>query len=461
MKTGRTSTRVLAALVCGSLFVAACSDDKESGTTEESTVETTGESTETTAATETTMGEPEAWAVDTEDCIDPAAADEVIEGTIKIGAVMPLTGDTSADEAFSPVVAGWQAYMDYANETGLLGDVKIEYAVEDDQYNKDLTPGAVSKLIDEGTQVFSGILGSPNNLAVRDTLNEECIPQLGNLTGLPAWGTDVADYPWTTGQLVPYTVESRVYMQFLKEQFPDGATVALFYVNSDFGQSYADVIKAEAADFGLEIVAEETIEATDSAPPAGQLTTIADAKPDAIISIPLGAGCITYLAALAEKKAQTAGWDPMNIVTNTCASALILAVAGANGTGLYTSNNLLDVADPANAALPQVKAYLEFMDSKGLSDKATTATAGWSTAETTVAIIKQAMESEAGLTRASIINAARNFTYTPSMGRPGVVFKMNGEADPFMAESLQVLQWDAGTSIFTPKGELIVNFETA
>ncbi|MDO8390749.1 MAG: ABC transporter substrate-binding protein [Actinomycetota bacterium] len=462
MKTGRTSTRLLAALVCGSLFVAACSDDKkDDGATDETTVDSTGDSTVTTDATETTIGEPETWAVDTADCIDPAAADELIEGTIKIGAVMPLTGDTSADEAFSPVVAGWQAYMDYANETGLLGDVTIEHSVEDDQYNKDLTPGAVSSLIDAGVQVFSGILGSPNNLAVRDTLNEECIPQLGNLTGLPAWGTDVADYPWTTGQLVPYTVESRVYMQFLKEQFPEGATVALFYVNSDFGQSYADVIKAEGAEFGLEIVAEETIEPTDSAPPAGQLTTIAAAKPDAIISIPLGAGCISYLAALAEKKAQTAGWEPMNIVTNTCASALILAVAGANGTGLYTSNNLLDVADPANAALPQVKAYLEFMDSKGLSDKVTTATAGWNTAETTVAIIKQAQESEAGLTRASIINAARNFEYTPSMGRPGVVFKMNGEADAFLAESLQVLQWDAGTSKFTPQGDLITDFETA
>ncbi|CAB4363922.1 MAG: ABC transporter substrate-binding protein [Actinobacteria bacterium] len=458
MKTGQKSTRLLAAIFCGSLVVAACSDDKKSSdattTSAAPTQSTTGETTVETTPPATT------WAVDTADCVDADAANAKIEGTIKIGAVMPLTGDTSADEAFSPVVAGWKAYMDYANETGILGDVKIEGMVEDDQYNKDLTPGAVSKLIDEGVSVFSGILGSPNNLAVRDTLNESCIPQLGNLTGLPAWGTDVADYPWTTGQLVPYTVESRVYMQFLKQQFPNGAKVALFYVNSEFGQSYADVIKAEGADYGLEIVAEETIEPTDTAPPAGQLTSIADAKPDAIVAVPLGAGCITYLAALADKKAQTAGWEPMNIVTNTCASALILAVAGPNGSGLYTSNNLIDVADPANAAMPNVKTYLDFMTKAGHADIVTTATAGWSTAETTVAILKQAMDSPEGLTRASIINAARNFDYTPSMGRPGVVFKMNGEADTFMAESLQVLQWNFDTKTFAAKGDLITDFET-
>ena len=44
---------------------------------------------------------------------------------------MPLTGDSSADEAFAPVKDGWLAYMDYANEQGLLGDITIEASVEE------------------------------------------------------------------------------------------------------------------------------------------------------------------------------------------------------------------------------------------------------------------------------------------------------------------------------------------
>ena len=100
------------------------------------------------------------------------------------------------------------------------------------------------------------------------------------------------------------------------------------------------------------------------------------------------------------------------------------------------------------------------MNSAGLSDIATTAAAGWTTAEVTVAIIKQAQESPDGLTRASIINAARNFTYTPMLARDGVVDKSQGETDPFLAESLQVLQYDAGTATFTDVGKLITEFES-
>jgi len=452
----RKSVGLVALVACSSLLAVACGSDEESTATTAASTETTGGSTDTT---ETTEASSDVWAVNTDDCIDPEAADALIEGTIKVGGVMPLTGETMADEAFSPVVQGWQAYFDYANENGLLGDITIEYKIEDDQYNKDLTPNAVSSLIDDGTQVFSGILGSPNNLAVRDTLNEECIPQLGALTGLPAWGDDVADYPWTTGQLVDYRTESRVYMQAIQEEFPDGANVALFYVNSDFGQSFADTVKEEGAEFGITVVEEQTIDPTDTAPPASQLTTIAAVKPDALIAVPLGTGCIGYLTTLAEKKAQDPSWTPLNYVTNTCATALILTLAGAGADGMLTSNNLIDVLDPANADVEGVKTYLEYAEKMGFLDVASTASAGWNTAETTVAIIKQALESSDGLTRASIINAARNFTYTPSLGRPGVVFKMNGVADSFLSQSLQVLRYNAGTTLFEPVGDVITAFE--
>ena len=458
----RKSMRLLAAFTCSALLVVACSDDESTDdTTEETTGETTGDTTEETTGdtTEETTAGGGAWAVNTDDCIDPDAANALIEGEINIGSVMPLTGDTSADEAFAPVKDGWLAYMDYANEQGILGDITINASVEDDQYAAEQTPGAVSKLIDGGTQVFSAIVGSPNNLAVRDALNEECIPQLANMTGLPAWGADAEEYPWTSGQMIPYDVESRVYMQALKDQ--GATTVGLFYVNTDFGLSYADTIKAEAADFGLEVVAEETIDPTDGAPPVGQLTSIAEANPDAIIAVPLGAGCVTFLGALAEKKAQSAGWEPYTYVTNTCASALILTLAGANADGLYTSNQLIDVTDPDNASDPDVQAYLEFMEGLGKGDLVTTASAGWSAAEVTVAIIKQAMESPEGLTRASIINAARNLNYEPTLARPGVVYKTNGLEDAFPAESLQVLQYDADTKTFTEIGDVITTFESS
>lgn len=468
----RKSARVLAVLTVGTLLIAACSDDKATDSTTapaDTAVETSAPAdtgvtdtagvTETTDATETTEAAAEGWAVNTDDCIDPAAAEAPIEGTIKIGSVMPLTGESSADEAFAPVKDGWLAYMDYANENGILGDLKIEASVEDDQYSKDLTPGAVSKELDAGVNLFSAIIGSPNNLAVRDTLNEECVPQLSALTGSPKWG-EVADYPWTTGELVPYGTESKIYAKQIAEQYPQGANVALFYVDSEFGQVYADAFKELAPDYGLTIVDEQTIAAGDNSPPTSQITSIADKKPDVIMAVPLGVGCVTFLGELASKKAQTAGWTPATYITNTCASALILAAAGPAADGIYTSGNLVDVTDPANAALPPVKAYVDYMTAAGKADIITTATAGWAAAEVTVAIIKQAMESPDGLSRASIINSARNFTFTPSLAREGVVFKSMGEEDPFLAESLQVLQYTAATATFTNIGKLITEFES-
>ncbi len=246
----RTSTRLLATLAAGTMVIAACGSDSSSSNTtaapDTTSVETTTQDTTgDTMAPDTTMAESTAWAVNTDDCIDPAAANAPIEGTIKIGSAMPLTGGVAA-AAFAPVKGGFEAYINYANEKGLLGDLKAEVTIEDDQYNKDLTPGAISKQIDAGVNIFSGIIGSPNNAAVRDTLNEECIPQLNALTGSPAWG-DVANYPWTTGILVPYTVESKVYAKQLAELYPQGATVALFYVNNEFGQVYADAFKELAS----------------------------------------------------------------------------------------------------------------------------------------------------------------------------------------------------------------------
>lgn len=456
----RTSARTVLAIFAGALLVAACGSSSTSGSTAAPTT-TPGSLPGTTVPGSTAPGTtaaPAAWTVNTADCVDPAAADKPITGTLHLGSVMPLTGGIAA-AAFAPVKQGFETYVKYANDQKLLGDVTIDVNIQDDQYNKDQTPGAVSKLIDAGTDVVAGIVGTPDNLAVRQTLNDSCIPQLNALTGSPHWG-EVADFPWTTGILVPYNTESKVYAKQIAEMFPNGAKVALFYVNTEFGTAYVDAFKAIAAQYKLDIVDEQTIEGEDAAPPKSQITSIASKKPDVVMAVPLGAGCVTFLGALAAAKAQDASWKPDTFITNTCASSLILGAAGAAADGLYTSNGLIDVGNPANASLPNVKQYLDLMKAAGYEKEATTGAAGWTAAEVTVAILKQAQASPKGLTRASIIEAARDFTYTPLLAREGVVDKSKGESDPYLAESLQVLQYDATAKTFKDIGPLVTEFET-
>ena len=450
------SYRVLALAIAGSLAIAACGGDD--GTSTDTSPDSTQAPASTEAPESTEAPSSDTWSVNTDDCVDPDAANAPIEGSIKIGSAMPLSGGVAA-AAFAPVKDGFEAYVKYANEKKILGDIVIEAVIEDDQYNKDLTPAAVDKLLDGGAHVFSGIIGTPNNAAVRDLLNEECYPQLLALTGSPSWG-NAEEYPWTTGILIPYDVESRAYATLIGELYPDGANVGIFVVNNEFGQAYVEAFKEIAPEFNLTLVDEQTIEATDTAPPTAQVNSIAAKKPDVIFAVPLGAGCASFLTEVANAKAANAGWEPEVFLTATCASSLILALAGDAANGLYTANNLVDVLDPTTAALPAVAEYIAYMEGLGKSDIVTTAGAGWHTAEMTVLILKQALESEEGLTRASIINAARNFDQVGMLTREGVRMKMSGLEDQFIAESLQVVQYDATTKLFTDIGSLISLYES-
>ena len=76
---GRSSTRLLAALACSGLLLAACSSDKKSSSSTAGPT-TTGGGTQTTTGDSGPTTDPPAsgWAVDTEDCIDPDAANEEI-----------------------------------------------------------------------------------------------------------------------------------------------------------------------------------------------------------------------------------------------------------------------------------------------------------------------------------------------------------------------------------------------
>ena len=442
------SIRLVSVFAAGALLFAACSDSDDGG----------GSDTTASETTETTEAPSGAWAVNTEDCADPDAAVAPISGTLKVGTVVPLSGGTAA-LAFAPVAEGMKAYVDYANENDLIPGVTLELEIGDDQYNKDLTPTAVNDLLDGGVQAFTGIVGTDGNLAVRDTLNEECVPQIQVLSGSPSF-KDAENYAWTTPQLAPYDVETKVYAKQLAELFPEGVTVGLYHVNTEFGLAYADTLKEVAAEYGIEIVEEQTIEPTETAPPTAQLNALAASGAEAIIAVPLGSQCPTFMKEVANAKAANAGWDPKVFITNTCASPLILGVAGDAANGLYTSNFLEDIGDPAKATIPNIKTYLDYMTARGQADIVTTAAAGWSTMEAAVAIFAQAAASEAGLTRASIIEAARSLEHVPMLGREGVVLKTNGASDQATAESLTVVQYNAAAKTFADIGSLISDFES-
>lgn len=436
--------RGLALLLALFFVAAACSDNKSTSTGAGASASGGG------------GGTAAAYKVDTSNC--PAEATQKLTGTIKIGSTMALSGGPAA--VFAPVKAGLDTYIKTANTQNLVPGYQLALTIEDDQYNASLTTPAVGKLLDQtGVNLITGMIGTPNALAVRDTLNQDCVPQLFNNSGDPRWG-QADKFPWSTGALVPYNTETSIYAEDIKKQFPNGAKTAVFITNNDFGQDYKDQVNKVASDAKLTVVDSQTIEATDSNPPTSQVTSIASKKPDVIVAAPLGAQCPTFLKEVANAKSTTPGWNPRIYVTSTCASPILLALAGPAADGIITITTGVDVTDPKNASVPEVVAFKNAMqaNSPETTDLATAA-AGWSVGELTVQVLKQAAASPDGVTRASIMNAARNLSFHPSLARPGITLKTSGTTDPYLSEVVQIVQFNASSKTYTDVGSVIDKFE--
>ncbi|HUF99168.1 MAG TPA: ABC transporter substrate-binding protein [Ilumatobacter sp.] len=484
-----TAKKIAAIALVGALALAACGDDDETtsttagdgttATTEADATDTTeGEATDTTEgdttattadttegdATDTTEGDAtdtteapddggDVFAVDTSSCDDPDMASAEITDPLKIGISYPQSGGPAV--LFAAAGEGVKAYIDYFNETtGGINGQPVELIAKDDQYMADLTKQNVDVLVyDEEVDVLSGIIGSANNSAVQADLNALCIPQLWALTGSAAWG-NIEQYPWTTGALVPYSIEVETFLTYAAEQFPDGGRLGLFYVNNEFGQEYKIAVDARAAEFGFEVVAEETIDFADSGAPTAQVSNLVAADLDAVIAVPLGAQCIGFMTEIGNARAANTDFDPLIYQTGTCASTIFFgAVSNGGSDGVLTGTMFKDVANvELQTSDPGIAEYLTaFAASGSTADPSTLAAAGWVTAEVTLHTLEQAAASGT-LSRESIINAARNIDFVPSLLRDGLGFHMNA-SDGYAAEGAQLITWDAANTVFVDVGE--------
>jgi len=94
---------------------------------------------------------------------------------------------------------------------------------ENDEYNPQQTASNIEDLVgadgDGAFAVFS-VVGTANNINIRDFLGDLCVPDLYAATGAVAWGNP--EYPWLTGgSLVPYSLESQAFADYLVENQPD------------------------------------------------------------------------------------------------------------------------------------------------------------------------------------------------------------------------------------------------
>ena len=247
-----------------------------------------------------------------------------------------------------------KVYFDKINaEEGGVDGHQIELVTKDDAYDPAKSAPAVQEAI-EGDKIFASVfqIGTPNVAGTRQLYADACVPQALVGTGFPAWG-DPKNFPWTTGGIPSYTVEAKVWVEFIKEKFPDAKKVAILIVQQRLRQDVQDDARRSCCRRqGIEIVADVAHEATSDL--SNEVTQLLAAGPDVIIGGTTSTFC-TSLMTLARQ----GGFTGPIINSYTCQSIQQFMVpAGEAAANVYTLVVAKDPSDPAYADDEGVKQYL-------------------------------------------------------------------------------------------------------
>jgi branched-chain amino acid transport system substrate-binding protein len=457
-------TRRSAALAIGitaAVALAACGSDDESSSTTAASATTAGGSA-ATAASATTPGATTAastpgsapseqlglidgvykgtsgFEIDPADCpADWNRTQGITDTDINLYVSLPTSGPLAG---FGLIADGMRAYFNKINEEGGIEGRKIHLDSQDDGYAPDKTKTNVDEALGSGKYAaLDAVLGTPNNLAVWDSTNDECMPQLFNATGAAQWG-DVENHPWTTGLQLDYFTEAGLWAKWLQSEHPELTKVAEITFNSDFGQSYHKGFAFATKGTNIEVVDQETHEPT--APNLdNQFTTLAASGAEVLLIETSGSFCTQ---AMANVQKQTS-WHPLVIMSLTCGSLnqffKPLIDQGLTGEDTYLLRTGKDVNDAALQTDPAVVDYKTTLTAQGLDPNLTTYASGWYGAWYMVDVLKNAATYEGGLDRGNIILAARNIHATMPLTIDGLTTITDGMKDAYLTEGGQMVQY--------------------
>lgn len=431
-------TKAAAALVALALLGSACGgrDDDDAGSGGDSGSEEAGETS-----------------IPTEDCVvDPTTP---IEGdTIKLVSSYPQSGLTAA---FAEIARGWKAFFDKVNEEGGVEidgtSYQIEYEDQDDEYNAAETAANIDEMVGadgEGAFAVFSVVGTANNIAIRDTLGELCVPTLFAATGSPAWGNE--EYPWLIGStLAPYTLEGYMFAQVLEQENPE-AKVAMLVQDDDFGAAYREGFERAIEGTDIEVVAVEEYP-TGASEVGAQITSLAASGADAFFD---GGTLLACPDALTQ--AAAARWEPITWVSGTCLSDTLMGLAGEAADGVWGAANL---KDPLNPEWDDDEAMVEYLETVRQYQpdgfRETNAIVGYG--YTQAAVFIEALENAEAPTRLAVMESIRNLDVSDvGLLLPDVTITTS-EDDPFMAETLQLAQYEflgeGERNHFVPTGDLV------
>jgi branched-chain amino acid transport system substrate-binding protein len=330
----------------------------------------------------------------------------VTSSSILIGGTVPLSGEAAA---FGAVAPGAKAYFAYVNAKGGVNGRKIEYRYYDDAYNPAQTVQLTRKLVEQDhvLAIFNAV-GTANNLAIRDYLNAQKVPQLFSGDGSEALGAASSRYPWTVCFLPSYRGEGAVLGRDVVATRPR-ARVAVLLENTELGKDMTRGLSRAIAGKGPTIVASESYELT-STDVVAQLSKLKSSGADVLMLFATPKFMIQAIVA-----AKKLAWKPQLYLASVSIEPNIMAIARANAPDLTDGARAIAFVknpnDPVWRKDPAVALYRTILKRFAPGAKATDVYHwyGMAVAWTMVDTLQRAGKS---LTRASLLRSARSLDTT-------------------------------------------------
>jgi branched-chain amino acid transport system substrate-binding protein len=363
---------------------------------------------------------------------DGASAPGITDDTIKLGGSYPFSGPASA---YGTIGRAAKAHFDWVNSKGGVNGRKIEFVTVDDGYDPARAVSNARRLITQD-KVFAlfNTLGTANNLAIWDYVNQQKVPHLYVATGASDWGKDVAKHPYTIGWQPDYVTEATAYADYVKKNKPN-AKVAILYQNDSFGKDLMSGFEKGIEGSQVKIVARESYEVTDPTV-APQVAKLARSGADTFLNIATPKPAAQAIGTVAKT-----GWKPLHILNNVAASkTLVLKPVGFEAAqGIVSMSYFKDPEDPQwadDAAMREYKTQLKKFGPR-LNPEEPFNAYGWASAATMVKALEE-MGDEPD--REKLMDAVRNMDAEIGLLLPGIRIK-TGEGDGYPIQSVQIMRF--------------------
>lgn len=179
--------------------------------------------------------------------------DKAFDGSIKVGAIVPLTGDLQ--QFGGPGEAALELAAEVANEALASAgfDGEVELLVEDGETKEDAAIAAANKLVDEDVSCIVGDWASGSTLAVAESVTiDEGIPLISPASTAGEL-TDVEDDGLVFRTVPSDNLQAEVLADAIAEEIGEGGTVTVAARNNPYGEGLSEAFVAAGEAAGLEV----------------------------------------------------------------------------------------------------------------------------------------------------------------------------------------------------------------